>query len=102
MKNYKAHILVVDDDDGIRNLVKKFLNEKSFLVNTASSAEEAQKKVAIIKIGAVRKIQCLCLPQLDGNLSINNPMTGSVKISVNLPKKKITPTKDRPNPRSSA
>ena len=33
MKNYKAHILVVDDDDGIRNLVKKFLNEKSFLVN---------------------------------------------------------------------
>ena len=49
MKNYKAHILVVDDDDGIRNLVKKFLNEKSFLVNTASSAEEAQKKIAIIK-----------------------------------------------------
>ena len=53
-------------------------------------------------MGAERKIQCLCLPQLDGNLSINNPMTGSVKISVNLPKKKITPTKDRPNPRSSA
>ena len=45
MKNYKAHILVVDDDDGIRNLVKKFLNEKSFLINTASSAEEAQKKL---------------------------------------------------------
>ena len=44
MKNYKAHILVVDDDDGIRNLVKKFLNEKSFLVNTANSAEKAQKK----------------------------------------------------------
>ena len=49
MKNYKAHILVVDDDDGIRNLVKKFLNEKNFLVNTASSAEEAQKKISIIK-----------------------------------------------------
>ena len=41
MKNYKAHILVVDDDDGIRNLVKKFLNENSFLVNTACSAVEA-------------------------------------------------------------
>ena len=49
MKDYKAHILVVDDDDGIRNLVKKFLNEKSFLVNTASTAEEAQGKIAIIK-----------------------------------------------------
>ncbi len=53
MKNYKAHILVVDDDDGIRNLVKKFLNEKSFLVNTASSAEEAQKKIAIVKFDLI-------------------------------------------------
>ena len=53
MKNYKAHILVVDDDDGIRNLVKKFLNEKSFLVNTASSAEEAQKKIAIIRFDLI-------------------------------------------------
>ena len=53
MKNYKAHILVVDDDDGIRNLVKKFLNEKSFLVNTASSAEEAQKKISIIKFDLI-------------------------------------------------
>ena len=53
MKNYKAHILVVDDDDGIRNLVKKFLNEKNFLVNTASTAEEAQKKIAIIKFDLI-------------------------------------------------
>ena len=53
MKNYKAHILVVDDDDGIRILVKKFLNEKSFLVNTASSAEEAQKKITIIKFDLI-------------------------------------------------
>ena len=53
MKNYKAHILVVDDDDGIRNLVKKFLNEKSFLVNTANSAEEAQKKIEIIKFDLI-------------------------------------------------
>ena len=53
MKNYKAHILVVDDDDGIRNLVKKFLNEKSFLVNTACSAEDAQKKIAIIKFDLI-------------------------------------------------
>ena len=53
MKNYKAHILVVDDDDGIRNLVKKFLNEKSFLVNTASTAEEAKNKIAIIKFDLI-------------------------------------------------
>ena len=47
MKNYKAHILVVDDDDGIRSLLKKFLNEKSYLVNTASTAEEAKKKLIL-------------------------------------------------------
>jgi len=53
MKNYKAHILVVDDDDGIRNLVKKFLNGKSFLVNTSNTAEDAQKKIAIIKFDLI-------------------------------------------------
>ena len=30
MDKYKAHILVVDDDDGIRSLVKKYLNENQF------------------------------------------------------------------------
>jgi len=64
MKNYKAHILVVDDDDGIRNLVKKFLNEKSFLVNTASSAEEAQKKIAIIKFDLI--ILDIMMPGISG------------------------------------
>ena len=29
MENYKAHILVVDDDDGIRELVKQFLNQNN-------------------------------------------------------------------------
>ena len=41
MDKYIAHILVVDDDDGIRSLVKKYLNENMFLVNTAESAEKA-------------------------------------------------------------
>ena len=47
MKKFSAHILVVDDDDGIRDLVKKFLSENNYLVNTASSAEEAEKKIFI-------------------------------------------------------
>ena len=44
MKKYKAHILMVDDDDGIRNLVKQYLNENNYLVTTAISAEDAKKK----------------------------------------------------------
>ena len=53
MKSYKAHILVVDDDNGIRDLVKKFLIENNYLVNTAANAEEAQKKIEIIKFDLV-------------------------------------------------
>jgi len=43
-----AHILVVDDDEGIRSLVKKYLNENNFLVTTADSAEDAAEKIEII------------------------------------------------------
>ena len=43
-----AHILVVDDDEGIRTLVKKYLNENNFLVTTADSAEDAAEKIKII------------------------------------------------------
>ena len=53
MKSYKAHILVVDDDNGIRDLVKKFLIENNYLVNTAANAEEAQKKIEIVKFDLV-------------------------------------------------
>ena len=44
MKKFKAHILVVDDDDRIRSLVKQYLNENNYLVTTAFSAEDAEKK----------------------------------------------------------
>ena len=49
MKKFKAHILMVDDDDGIRNLVKQYLNENNYLVTTAFSAEDAKTKVDTIK-----------------------------------------------------
>ena len=49
MDNFIAHILVVDDDEGIRSLVKKYLNENNYLVNTAINAEDASKKINIIK-----------------------------------------------------
>ena len=43
------HILVVDDDDRIRELVKQFLEENNFLVTTAKDAFDAKKKLEIIK-----------------------------------------------------
>ena len=48
MDKILAHILVVDDDEGIRSLVKKYLNENNFLVTTAKSAEDATEKIKII------------------------------------------------------
>ena len=53
MDNFVAHILVVDDDEGIRTLVKKYLNENNYLVTTAISAEDAFEKIQIIKFDLI-------------------------------------------------
>jgi two-component system phosphate regulon response regulator OmpR len=53
MNNFIAHILVVDDDDGIRSLVKQYLNKNNFLVTTSNSAENAEEKVLIIKFDLI-------------------------------------------------
>ena len=53
MNDFLAHILVVDDDDGIRSLVKQYLNENNFLVTTSNSAENAEEKILIIKFDLI-------------------------------------------------
>ena len=53
MDNFIAHILVVDDDDGIRSLVKKYLNENNYLITTASNAENAAEKIKIINFDLI-------------------------------------------------
>ena len=53
MDNFIAHILVVDDDDGIRLLVKKYLSENNYLITTAENAEEAFKITQIIKFDLI-------------------------------------------------
>ena len=53
MNKFVNHILVVDDDDEIRSLVKQYLDQNNFLVTTATSAEDAIKKVDIIKFDLI-------------------------------------------------
>ena len=53
MGEFLVHILVVDDDDGIRSLVKKYLNENNYLVTTAESAEIATEKIKIIEFDLI-------------------------------------------------
>ena len=53
MNKLIAHILVVDDDTGIRNLVRQFLEQNEYLVSTADSAEDAQKKIENVKFDLI-------------------------------------------------
>ena len=53
MDNFIAHMLVVDDDNGIRSLVKKYLEENNYLVTTAENAEDAAEKIKIIKFDLI-------------------------------------------------
>ena len=47
------HILVVDDDNRIRELVKEYLEENNFLITTAKDSFDAKKKLEIIKFDLI-------------------------------------------------
>ncbi len=64
MDKFDAHILVVDDDDGIRDLIKQYLAENNFLITTANSAEDAKEKISIIKFDLI--ILDIMLPEKTG------------------------------------
>ena len=53
MNKFEAHILVVDDDDGIRDLVKQYLIQNNFVVTTANSAEDASEKIGVVKFDLI-------------------------------------------------
>ncbi len=53
MKEFEAHILVIDDDKGIRELVKEYLNENNFITSTAKDAIEAKEKISLIKFDLI-------------------------------------------------
>jgi len=64
MDKYIAHILVVDDDDRIRELVKKYLLENKYLVTTARDAFEAESKLLLIKFDLI--VLDIMMPKKDG------------------------------------
>ncbi len=49
MENNKLHILIVDDDDRIRDLLKDYLINNNYVISTAENAEEAKEKLKFIK-----------------------------------------------------
>ena len=53
MEDNKNHILIVDDDDKIRNLLKDYLAENQYIVSTAEDALQAKEKLKIIKFDII-------------------------------------------------
>ena len=53
MENNKNHILIVDDDDRIRNLLKDYLTENRYITSTAENATQAKERLKIIKFDTI-------------------------------------------------
>ena len=52
-KNNRNHILVVDDDDRIRGLLKDYLSENNYIVSTAENSQEAKEKLNYINFDII-------------------------------------------------
>ena len=53
MENKNKHILVVDDDDRIRNLLKEYLSDNNYIVSTAENSEQAKNKLYLLKFDII-------------------------------------------------
>jgi len=49
----QAHILVIDDDDRLRQLLARFLSEHGFIVATAASADDGRAKLASLSFDLI-------------------------------------------------
>jgi|TARA_B110000967_G_C18848833_1_gene543512 two-component system phosphate regulon response regulator OmpR len=78
MENNKAHILVVDDDNRIRDLLKEYLNSNNFIVSTAIDAENAKKKISQFKFELI--VLDVMMPGQNGY-----ELTKEVKKKENIP-----------------
>tara|TARA_A100001037_G_C15096433_1_gene611698 strand:- start:587 stop:1264 length:678 start_codon:yes stop_codon:yes gene_type:complete len=78
MENNKKHILVVDDDDRIRDLLKDYLTENRYLISTAGNAEQAKSKIRYLKFDLL--ILDVMMPGKDGYT-----LTREIKKEFNVP-----------------
>ena len=53
MENNKNHILIVDDDDRIRNLLKDYLTQNNYIVSTAENSNYAKEKIGFLKFDII-------------------------------------------------
>ncbi len=53
MENNKTHILIVDDDNRIRDLLKEYLKDNNFIISTSENAENAKIKLKQFKFDMI-------------------------------------------------
>ena len=78
MENNNLHILVVDDDDRIRSLLKDYLSANSYFVSTAENSEEAKTKIKYFKFDII--ILDVMMPGQSGY-----ELTKEIKKNLNIP-----------------
>ena len=78
MENNKHQILIVDDDDRIRNLLKDYLTENNYIVSTAENANQAKEKMHYLKFDII--ILDVMMPGQNGY-----ELTGEIKKKIKIP-----------------
>ena len=78
MENNILHILVVDDDDRIRDLLKDYLKDNDFIVSTAENGENAKIKLKHFKYDLI--VLDVMMPGLNGY-----EITKQIKSKINVP-----------------
>ena len=78
MENRNLHLLVVDDDDRIRILLKDYLTENDYIVSTAEDAEQAKNKLKYFKFDIL--ILDVMMPGQNGY-----ELTKDIKKEINIP-----------------
>ena len=77
MKN-KTHILIVDDDNRIRDLLKEYLGENNYMISTSEDAKNAKIKLTHFKFDLI--VLDVMMPGQDGY-----DLTKEIKKNVNIP-----------------
>jgi len=81
MEDSRNHILIVDDDDRIRGLLKDYLTENGYIVSTAENADQAKERLEIIKFDII--ILDVMMPGQDG-YELTKELKKNIKVPIIL------------------